>query len=74
MKNDIQIQQEVVAELEQDESLPPGAIGVEVHHGVVNLAGRIKDVETKERAAMHARRVDGVTGIILDMDIERRCG
>ena len=72
MKNDTQIQQEVVAELERDETLPEGSIGVEVHHGVVKLAGRITDAETKKRAALDARRVDGVKGIILDMGIERR--
>ena len=72
MKNDTQIQQEVVAELERDESLPAGSIGVEVHHGMVKLAGRISDAETKKRAALDARRVDGVTGIILDMGISRR--
>ena len=73
MKNDTQIQQEVLAELERDEALPNGSIGVEVHHGVVKLAGRIGDAETKKRAALDARRVDGVTGIILDMGIEKRC-
>jgi osmotically-inducible protein OsmY len=72
MKNDTQIQQEVVAEIEQDDTLPAGSIGVEVHHGVVKLAGRIGDAETKKRAATDARRVEGVTGIILDMGIERR--
>ena len=72
MKNDQQIQQEVLAELETDETFPSGSIGVEVHHGVVKLAGRIGDIETKKRAALHARRVPGVTGIILDMGIERR--
>ena len=72
MKNDTQIQQEVVAELEQDDTLPAGSIGVEVHHGVVKLAGRISDADTKKRAALNARRVEGVTGIILDMGIERR--
>ena len=72
MKNDTQIQQEVVAELAQDETLPPGSVGVEVHHGVVKLVGRIGDADTKKRAALDARRVDGVTGIILDMGIEKR--
>jgi osmotically-inducible protein OsmY len=72
MKNDKQIQQEVFAELERDEALPAGSIGVEVHHGVVKLAGCISDAETKERAALDARRVDGVTGIILDMGIGKR--
>jgi osmotically-inducible protein OsmY len=72
MKNDTQIQQEVSKEIERDETLPAGSIGVEVHHGVVKLAGRISDVETKKRAALDARRIDGVTGIILDMGIGTR--
>ena len=72
MKNDTQIQQDVLAELEQDESLPADSIGVEVHHGVVKLAGRINDTETKQRAVRDARRVDGVRSIVLDMGIERR--
>ncbi len=72
MKNDTQIQQEVLAELERDENLPAGSIGVEVHHGVVKLASRIGDAKTKERAELDARRVEGVTGIILDMGIETR--
>ena len=72
MKNDTQIQQEVLAELERDGSFPAGSIGVEVHHGVVKLAGRMNDTEAKKRAALDARRVTGVTGIILDMGIETR--
>ena len=72
MKYDTQIQQEVVAELERDENVPDGAVGVEVHHGVVKLAGRIKDDVTKKSAVLDARRVDGVTGIILDMGMEKR--
>lgn len=72
MKNDIQIQQEVLAELKNDDNVPTGSVGVEVHHGVVKLAGRIGDSETTRRAALGARRVIGVTGIILDMGIETR--
>jgi osmotically-inducible protein OsmY len=72
VNNDTQIQQEVLAEIERDETLPAGSIGVEVHHGVVKLASRIGDAETKKRAALGARRVDGVTEILLDMGIESR--
>jgi osmotically-inducible protein OsmY len=72
MKNDTQIQQEIIAELEHDESLPADSIGVEVHHGVVKLAGRINDTETKRRAVVDARRVEGVRSIVLDMGIQRR--
>ncbi len=72
MKNDTQIQQEVLAELEHDEAVPAGSIGVEVHHGVVKLAGRTNDAEVKRCATLDARRVDGVTSIILDMGIGKR--
>jgi osmotically-inducible protein OsmY len=72
MKNDTQIQQDVISELENDESLEAGSIGVEVHHGVVKLAGRISDAEVKSRAAQDARRVDGVTSVVLDMGIGKR--
>jgi len=74
MKNDTQIRQEVIAELEQDDALSSDSIGVEVHHGVVKLAGRNSDSEIKQRAVRSVRRVDGVTGIILNMGtgIEQR--
>jgi osmotically-inducible protein OsmY len=72
MKNDTQIQQEVLAELERDDNVPAGAVGVEVHHGVVKLAGRINDDSTKKSAVLDARRVDGVTGIVLDMGVQKR--
>jgi osmotically-inducible protein OsmY len=72
MKNDAQIQQEVLAELERDENVPAGAVGVEVHHGVVKLAGRINDDTTKKSAVLDARRVDGVTGIVVDLGVEKR--
>lgn len=72
MKSDTQIQQEVLAELDRDDHVPAGAIGVEVHHGVVKLAGCISDSATKASAELDARRVAGVTSVILDMSIETR--
>jgi osmotically-inducible protein OsmY len=72
MKNDMQIQQEVLSELEHDDNIPAGAIGVEVHQGVVKLAGRISDLATKRRAELDARRVAGVTSVVLDMGFETR--
>lgn len=71
MKNDTQIRQEVINELEHDESLESGSIGVEVHHGIVKLAGRNGDAETKRRAIEDAKRVKGITGIVLDMGTRR---
>jgi osmotically-inducible protein OsmY len=72
MKNDTQIQQEVLAELDRDDTLPPASVGVEVHHGVVKLAGRNNDAAVKKSAESAARRVEGVRRIVLDMGIEQR--
>jgi len=72
MKNDIQIQQEVLAELEHNDKVPTGSVGVEVHHGVVKLAGPASDSTIKQNAELAARRVDGVTKVVLDMDGGRR--
>jgi osmotically-inducible protein OsmY len=72
MKNDIQIQQEVLAELDHDDKVPTGSVGVEVHHGVVKLAGTASDTAIKENAELAARRVDGVTKIVLDMGAGHR--
>jgi osmotically-inducible protein OsmY len=72
MKNDTQIQQEVLSELDHDANVPSGSVGVEVHHGVVKLAGRTTDPALKKNAELAARRVNGVTKIVLDMGVERR--
>ena len=69
MKNDTQIQQEVLAELDRDNNVPAGAIGVEVHHGVVKLAGFISDSAIKTSAELDARRIAGVTSVIMDMSV-----
>ena len=73
MKNDIQIRQEVLAELDRDDKVPTGLVGVEVHHGVVKLAGPAGDPAIKQYAALAARRVNGVTNIVLDMEARQRC-
>jgi osmotically-inducible protein OsmY len=73
MKNDIQIQQEVIAELAHDDKVPTGSVGVEVHHGVVKLAGPTGDPAIKHSAELDARRVDGVTNIVVDMGTRQRC-
>jgi osmotically-inducible protein OsmY len=71
MKNDVLLQKEVVAELDHDKNVPAGSVGVEVHHGVVKLAGRSSESAVKQNAEDAASRVDGVTKIVLDMDAGR---
>jgi osmotically-inducible protein OsmY len=69
MKNDMQIQQDVLAELDHEQKVITGTIGVEVHHGVVKLAGRVSDSATKKSAELAASGVDGVTTVVMDIDV-----
>ncbi len=69
MTNDMQIQHDVLAELGQEQNLVAGTIGVEVHHGVVKLAGHVSDQATIESAERAAHRVDDVTTVVLDIDV-----
>jgi osmotically-inducible protein OsmY len=69
MKNDTQIQRDVVAQLDREQNVITGTIGVEVHHGVVKLAGRVGDDSIKKSAELAAGRVDDVTKVIMDVDV-----
>jgi osmotically-inducible protein OsmY len=69
MKNDRQIQQEVIAELDRDRNIMKGSIGVEVHHGVVKLAGSVDNPAMRRNAELAARRVADVTSVVLDIDV-----
>jgi osmotically-inducible protein OsmY len=69
MKLDMQIQQDVLAELNREENIVNSTIGVEVHHGVVRLAGRVSDQEIRKKAELAARRVEGVTTVVMDIDV-----
>ena len=70
MKNDLLIQQDVVAALDQESTINPGSIGVEVHHGVVKLAGRVSADAIREQSLRAAQRVPGVTNVIMDVDVD----
>jgi osmotically-inducible protein OsmY len=69
MKNDVQIQQDVVAELDRERNIITGTIGVEVHHGVVKLAGQVGDDSIRDKSEVAAQRVDGVTSVVMDIDV-----
>jgi osmotically-inducible protein OsmY len=69
MKNDMQIQRDVVAELDREPNVITGTIGVEVHHGVVKLAGRVSDNAIRKDAELAAGAVDGVTTVVMDVDV-----
>jgi osmotically-inducible protein OsmY len=69
MKNDREIQHDVLAALDSDHVVATGTIGVEVHHGVVKLAGRVGDSAIKRRAETTASRVGDVTAVVMDVDV-----
>jgi len=69
MKNDMKIHSEVLAELDREQRITAGSIGVEVHHGVVKLSGRVGDGAIREIAEMAARRVKDVTNVVMDIDV-----
>jgi len=69
MKNDMLMQQDVLAALEHEQHSVTRSIGVEVHHGVVKLAGRVGNDVTRNAAELAARRVDGVTNVLMDVDV-----
>jgi osmotically-inducible protein OsmY len=69
VKNDTQIQQEILTQIKNDLNVPKNSIGVEVHHGVVRLAGCISDPGVKTSAEQDAWRVAGVTDVVMDMDV-----
>jgi osmotically-inducible protein OsmY len=69
MANDRQIQQDVLAALEREMNISADAIGVEVHHGVVKLAGTVSDAATRQNSLACARRVAGVINVVSDIDV-----
>ena len=69
MKNDMLIQRDVLAQLDREPNVITGTIGVEVHHGVVKLAGRVGDSAIRGNAELAASAVDGVTSVVMDIDV-----
>jgi osmotically-inducible protein OsmY len=69
MANDMQIRHDVLAALDGEQNVTAGTIGVEVHHGVVKLAGCVNDSAIKKDAELAAVGVEGVTAIVMDIDV-----
>jgi osmotically-inducible protein OsmY len=70
MKTDAQVQQDVIAELKWEPSVNPTHIGVEVHDGVVTLAGHVDSYAEKWNAERAAQRVSGVKALAIEMDVK----
>ncbi len=69
MKTDIQLQQDVLAELKWEPSVHAAEIGVEVKDGIVTLAGHVSTYAEKWDAERAAQRVSGVKALAIEMDV-----
>jgi osmotically-inducible protein OsmY len=69
MKTDAQLQADVIAELAWDPAINASAIGVSVKNGVVTLAGHLDTFAQKHAAERAVRRVAGVRGIAVELDV-----
>lgn len=69
MKTDVQIQQDVMAELKWEPKINAAHIGVEVKDGVVTLSGHVDSFAEKWNAEEAAKRVAGVKVIAIELDV-----
>lgn len=70
VKSDIQLKADVTAELAWDPAINATNIGVMVKDGVVTLAGQLDTFSEKHAVERAVRRVSGVRGIALDLDVK----
>ncbi|MEO6917749.1 MAG: BON domain-containing protein [Collimonas sp.] len=69
MKTDTVLQQDVLAELDWEPSVNSARIGVEVEDGIVTLAGHVRSYSEKWSAERAAKRVIGVKGLAVEIDV-----
>jgi len=69
MKSDIQLKMDVEQELEWDPAINAAGIGIEVHDGIVTLAGHLASYTEKLAARKAAQRVEGVKGVVIELEV-----
>lgn len=69
MKTDVQIKSDVTAELMWDPAVNYANVGVAVKDGVVTLSGTVDTYLQKHAVERAVRRVGGVRGIAVDMEV-----
>jgi osmotically-inducible protein OsmY len=70
MKTDVQLKADVTDELAWDPAINATHVGVMVQDGVVTLAGHLDSFAEKHAVEHAVRRVAGVRGIALDLDVK----
>jgi osmotically-inducible protein OsmY len=69
MKTDLELKNDILAELAWDPALAAAPIGVRVSDGVVTLVGDVETYAHKRALEKAVRRVGGVRGVNLDMNV-----
>ena len=69
MRDDIEIQADVLAEIRWDPKIKASHIGVEVAEGVVTLSGYVESYSEKINAEKAAKRVRGVRAIAQEIKV-----
>ncbi|MBA4178009.1 MAG: OsmY domain-containing protein [Leptothrix sp. (in: Bacteria)] len=70
MKTDAQLRKDVLAELEWDPAINATHVGVAVQDGVVTLSGHLATFAEKVAAERATKRVAGVRGVALELDVK----
>jgi osmotically-inducible protein OsmY len=69
MKSDLQIKSDVTAELVWDPAVNSTSVGVAVKDGIVTLSGSVDTYMQKHAVERAVRRVSGVRGIAVDLEV-----
>lgn len=69
MKGDIQLKEDVVEELAWDPAFDATEVGVQVTDGIVTLTGHLDSHAAKYAAEDAVRRVPGVKGLAVEIDV-----
>ena len=70
MKSDLQLKEDVLAELNWDPAVNANDIGVTVKDGVVTLAGHLASYGEKHAAQRAAQRVAGVKALAVEITVQ----
>jgi len=74
MKTDLQLKKDIEKELEWDPAVNAADIGVEVHDRIVTLSGHLDNYGEKLAARKAALRVEGIKGLVVEMDVRVKHG
>jgi len=74
MKSDMQLKADVTAELAWEPAVNAAGIGVLVNDGVVTLTGHLDTFAEKYAAERAVRRVAGVRGLAMELDVKLAAG